>query len=611
MPHSVEQKQKKATFSFRGIGSLFKNTHRIIALVWGEKKKLVISLAVLAIIEASIPFIVSGVRGELINELVRTAGQGIASDPLIWWLVAFVITLIIPALFSVLDMFSYQMFIYFIEEKFEMLIIAKKGEIDMAVQEDPQYNDLFNRVREDGVGRIQNFLVRQFTSIISIIGVIVASIIIVSFKWWLLLVIIIGTIPELITETKYGQYIWSIYESKSEIRRKYINIREHFNWLNQLTELKLFQNVANFTERIRVLFLEFQNEQRKNERNRLKARIGSSILSQAVIAVGGVWFVFEVVNGRMEIGTLVFALTSITQLRATLSEFFGTTAKQYQDNLFVSDVFKFLDIKQTLSRSHNPVVLDANSTPEIEFKKVSFAYPGTTRRVLKNISFTIPAGQKLAIVGVNGAGKTTLIKLLCRFYDPTEGVILVNGRDLKTIDIQSWYHMIGALFQDYARYHFEVKEAIAVGRLGLGTDIEKVKASAQAAEADVFIEEWEKKYHQQLGKIFSGGIEPSVGQWQKLALARTFYRDPRVMILDEPTSSIDAQAEAKIFEKLEQLPKDRTVLLISHRFSTVRRAHAIMVIKDGTMTEYGTHAQLLKKKGIYAQLFTLQAKGYK
>lgn len=610
MSKNIQEKEKKAKLSFKSVLSLFKNTRRIISLVWYERKKLITGIAALAVIEASLPFVVSGVRGKLINELVRIAGEGIMSDPLIWWLIAFVITLIIPAIFSVLDMFSYQMFVYFIEEKFEMLIISKKGAIDMAIQEDPKYNDLFNRVREDGVDRIRSFLIRQMTTIISIIGVIVASLIIVSFKWWLLLIIIIGTIPELITETKYGQYIWSIYEGKSEVRRKYVNLREHFNWLNQLTELKLFQNISNFTERIRGLFLEFKNEQRKNERNRLKARIGSSILSQAVIAIGGVWFVMEVVDGRMEIGTLVFALTSITQLRATLSEFFGTTAKQYQDNLFVSDVFRFLDIEPVLSKAKNQIELNPNKTPEIEFRNVSFKYPGSKTYALKDISLVIPPGKKLAIIGVNGAGKTTLIKLLCRFYDPTSGSILINGKNLKTIELQSWYRMLGAIFQDYARYHFEVKEAIAVGRLGFVSDMEKVKESAKAAEADVFIQEWEKKYNQQLGRVFSQGIEPSVGQWQKLALARAFYRDPRVLILDEPTSSIDAQAEARIFEKLEKLPSDRTVVLISHRFSTVRQAHEIIVIKDGSLIERGTHAELVKKRGIYAKLFALQAKGY-
>lgn len=231
--------------------------------------------------------------------------------------------------------------------------------------------------------------------------------------------------------------------------------------------------------------------------------------------------------------------------------------------------------------------------------------------MLKNFSLRIAPGEKLALVGSNGAGKTTLVKLLCRFYDPDKGRILINGNDIKTVDLESWYRELGVLFQDYDNYHFLVRESIAIGRSGAMSSLEKVKGAAKASEADTFIEEWEKAYEQMLGKQFTGGIEPSIGQWQKLALARTFYRDPQVLILDEPTSSIDAEAEAKIFDRLEQLPKDRTVILISHRFSTVRHANRICVIKDGRLAELGTHAALLKRGGTYARLFKLQARGYR
>ncbi len=231
--------------------------------------------------------------------------------------------------------------------------------------------------------------------------------------------------------------------------------------------------------------------------------------------------------------------------------------------------------------------------------------------MLKDFSLAIAAGEKIAIVGANGAGKTTLIKLLCRFYDPAGGVITVGGKNIQDIDLESWYQQFGVLFQDYAQYHFMVKDVIKVGDMGARGTPEKVRAAAQASEADAFIAEWEKAYEQMLGKQFTGGVEPSIGQWQKLALARAFYRDPRVLILDEPTSSIDAESEAKIFEKLEQLPKDRTVILISHRFSTVRQANRICVIEDGRLAELGTHEELLALGGTYARLFNLQARGYR
>ncbi len=307
---------------------------------------------------------------------------------------------------------------------------------------------------------------------------------------------------------------------------------------------------------------------------------------------------------------MTFIFASIQDLRQSLSGLFSNLGRQYQDNLFVSDVFKLLDTEPVIKKPFKGIILNPDKTPEVVFDNVSFSYPGTNKAVLKNFSLKINPGEKIALVGINGAGKTTLIKLLCRFYDPDEGKITLDGHDLKDIDPESWYYQVGAIFQDYAKYHFIVKEAIAIGRTGATSSIEKVKEAAKAGEADVFIEEWEKKYEQMLGKEFTEGVEPSIGQWQKLALARTFYRDPKVLILDEPTSSIDAEAEAKIFEKLEALPRDRTVILISHRFSTVRQADKIGVIEDGQLKELGSHEDLLKINGTYAHLFTLQAKGY-
>jgi ATP-binding cassette subfamily B protein len=352
-------------------------------------------------------------------------------------------------------------------------------------------------------------------------------------------------------------------------------------------------------------------EEKKNEKKKLLSQLLVLCFSQTVIAFAIVYFTIQVVKGNLLIGTLAFILASVGDLRQSLSGLFSNLGRQYQDSLFVTDIFKLLDLKTTVEKPEKGIVLDPNKTPEIAFENVTFSYPGTKTEVLKNFSLKIVPGEKIALVGINGAGKTTFVKLLCRFYDPDEGRITIDGHDLKELDLESWYSQLGAIFQDYARYHFIVKEAIAVGRTGTASSLEKVKEAAQASEADVFIEEWEKKYEQMLGKEFTEGVEPSIGQWQKLALARTFYRAPSVLILDEPTSSIDAAAEAKIFEKLENLPKDRTVILISHRFSTVRQADKIGVVEEGELKELGTHEDLLKLNGTYAHLFNLQAKGYK
>lgn len=547
----------------------------------------------------------------VVNELVEIIKGKTADAHLDLLILLMIAASILPSFLHTIENYLSWLFWFFLEEKFTFLVLKKRGEIDVAVHEDPQHNNLFNKISENGVHRIQSFTDRQFYLMQNSIETIIAAAIIITFQWKIFLLIFIGTIPELITEIRYGRNVWGIHSGRAEIRRRYWDVSRHFNWLPSLVELKLFQNVSHFLSIIKSLFRAFRMEERRNERNKLTYQLLSLTLSNTVIAFATVWFIFQVVNGQLQLGTLWFIISSIGELRSSFSSLFSNLGRHYQDSLFVADVFKLLDLKPVVKKPRTGVALPARRTPEIIFRNMTFAYPNTNREVFKNFSLRIAPGEKIALVGINGAGKTTLVKLLCRFYDPQKGEIEINGHNLKTIDLNQWYSQLGILFQDYADYHFLVREAVAVGKTTVQESIRRIKRAAKASEADAFIEEWEKRYGQMLGKEFTGGIEPSIGQWQKLALARTFYRDPRILILDEPTSSIDAEAEAKIFERLEKLPKDRTVILISHRFSTVRHADHIVVIEDGIIKEQGTHEELLKHNSSYARLFRLQAKGYR
>lgn len=604
----MEEQEKISLNVFQ---EMLRNSWRATKIVWKEKKGSVIGLILVILVISAAPFLQSGSRGLLINELIRIVGGKPTDVYLIFLLAVLVLARLIPSLINIVEAYLTKFFWFFLEEKFEILLIKKKSDIDVAVHEDPKQNDLFNKVSESGIWRIQNFVERQFYLLQNIIEVFIAAVILISFKWWVFLIILAGTIPELIVEARYGRQVWNIHSSRAEIRRRFWDLRRHFDWLPSLVELKLFQNTRHFLSIIKELFQGFHNEEKKNERRRIRYDLLATSLSQIVIAFATIWFVFAVIHGNMLIGTLTFVLASIGDLRQSLSSFFRNLGRQFQDSLFVTDVFALLDIKPVVKKPKKGIILSPHKTPEIIFDNVAFTYQGAEKPALKDFSLVIPAGEKIALVGRNGAGKTTLVKLLCRFYDPQKGRIIIDGHDLRDINLESWYYQLGAIFQDYAQYHFIVKEAVAVGRTGQGTSLQKVKRAAKASEADIFIEEWEKGYEQMLGKEFSGGIEPSIGQWQKLALARTFYRNPQILILDEPTSSIDAEAEAKIFEKLESLPKDRTVILISHRFSTVRQANRIAVIEDGAIKELGSHEELLGLDGIYSRLFNLQAKGYR
>ena len=274
--------------------------------------------------------------------------------------------------------------------------------------------------------------------------------------------------------------------------------------------------------------------------------------------------------------------------------------------------YEFLDYKPSITSPMETKPLpDSPTPPIIEFQNVSFRYPKTDRDILKNFNMAIQGGEKIALVGENGAGKTTIIKLLLRFYDVTEGEILINGINIKELDLEEWHKQVGVLFQDFIKYQFTFKENVYYGKLDEKNNEDLLKTAITKSGADKYLDSLPDGINQVVGKMFDGGIDLSGGQWQKLALARAFFRNAPILILDEPTSAIDAKAEYEIFENVQKLQKDKTVLIISHRFSTVRNADRILVLEEGKFIEEGSHEKLMKEKGLYAELFEIQAKGYK
>lgn len=343
--------------------------------------------------------------------------------------------------------------------------------------------------------------------------------------------------------------------------------------------------------------------------------IGSAILS----ALAYVYILFslfkDVRSGVILVGGLVFALSAIQKFESQFTDFLRSISRQYKDSLFVLNIIKLLEWKdgvvnnptaKLISKKQNSVSF---KPPHIVFEDVSFSYEGRPEPVLKNISFEIKPGDKIAFVGNNGAGKTTLIKLINRVYDPTSGRILIDGHNLIDLDIEEWRSKLAVLFQDYTTFEFPVKDLIAFGNTSQLPKQKAIISAAENSEADEFINEWKDKYNQMIGRDFDG-VEPSKGQKQKLALARTWYRNAPIIILDEPTSAVDAESEQKIFDKIESLPKTTSAILISHRFSTVKKADIILVVEEGTIKEKGNHKDLMKLDGRYADLFNLQKSGY-
>lgn len=584
--------------------TFFDNTKRVWGMLWRVAPFLCVLFFLTVIVQAVLPFVKNGAQAYLINELVSKNSSAV--------LVGFVLFVVTGLFMSIIYAFG-----DYLEKKFWFLteflvnksVAEKKITLDIATQESPGFNDLFQRINDQKY-RVQSFTFQYYYLLAGLIEVIVAIVIIGYSSWFITILLLLGTLPELYIGARFGKEVWDIHASNAELRRRFWDLESHVYSLSSITELTLFRNAKKFVGMILQLLHSFHDAELKKEQQRLVRVVLSVIISYSAISFAVFHFAQLVMNDLMQVGTFVFMLTAILDLRAGLSSLFRSMGRQLGDNNFVSDVFHFLDIKPSIDYPSRGVVLSAGKTPVIEFRNVRFTYPNANHESLKGISLKIKSGEKIALVGVNGAGKTTFTKLVCRLYDPTSGEIFLDGVNVKDIDIASWHDKLGVLFQQYAHYRFPVEESIAMGRNGEIIEEELLSASKRA-QSHEFIEKYKDGYKQMLGREFGGGVEPSIGQWQKLALARVLYRNPRVYILDEPTASVDPEAEANMFESLKKLPKDRTVILISHRFSTVRHADRIIILDGGVITEEGSHEELMAHNGTYAKLFRLQAEGYK
>jgi len=603
--------EKDRSLSFAVVPVLARNIRRLLTAAWHNERGLVIGLAASSLFIAAMPFVQSGTIALLINNLIENAGIGKVSPVIIALLAVAIAAMIASGLIYSANEFQTKRFWIRMSEKFELTFLKKKGELDIARYDDPKFNDLLNNATERGTFPMSNLLEMQFANLQNVVGVMVASAIIIGSYPLLFLLILGGLIPRFIVGLKYGKDVWGIFDSGAEDRRKFFDLRRHFFWVPGVAELKLFQNVERFHDLARGLMRSFNKKQERTEEKKLRLELGARLLSEATLGICFGFLMTEVIKGSLQIGTLTFLLASMSNFSGSTAGFFLSVARQYEMGLFVNDIFKVLDTPRLIALPLHPIHIETSRPPAITFENVSFLYPDSEVPALKNLSLAIEIGEKMALVGANGSGKTTVVKLICRFYDPTEGRVLINGTDLRDIDPEEWYGILGVLFQDYSSYNFLVKDVIALGRSNGRVKLAKVLEASQASEADSFIQRLKHQYGQQLGKWFTGGVDLSEGERQKLALARAFYRDPRMLILDEPTSSIDAESEANIFTQLNARKADRTLLLISHRFSTVRRADRICVLENGSATEVGTHRELMQLDGTYARLFRIQAKEYR
>ena len=493
----------------------------------------------------------------------------------------------------------------------QWIIHHKSIEADLEYYENAKYHDALQRAQQDAPYRPPQILNRlaqvgqHGLSLLAMVGLLL------SLHWGIIGILLIAAIPAVLVRTRYSRVMYRWQRRRTQIERQ----SRYIGWL--LTgemfakEIRLFDLGDWFSQEYVQVRQKLYKERIAIATRRSSAYFLAQAIAGLLVLAIFAFIIYQTIQGILLLGDLVLYYQALQRGQNNLRSLLNSVSGLYEDNLFLANLYEFLDLKPQIIEVEYPKILPSKLQKGIVFNQVSFNYSNSNRSALKNINLTIKPGETIALVGENGSGKTTLIKLLCRLYDPTSGNITIDGIDLKLFKIADLRHQISVIFQDYAKYHFTAEENIRLGNINIPPQDQKIIAAARRSGADEVINRLPKGYDTILGKLFDRGEELSIGQWQKVALARAFLRDSQVIVLDEPTSAMDPKAEYEVFKKFREIIKDQAAILITHRLSTVKMADRIYVMEQGSIVESGTHSELMQLKGTYSHLFETQAQNYR
>ena len=539
------------------------------------------------------------------------AGHTGGSLSFLWQLVAaeFVLALISDTLMRAITLIDSLLGELFAKNT-SIQIMEHAAGLDLDQFEDTTFYDKLERARQQTNGRtvLLSQVLGQVQDLISV-GFLAVGL--MAFNPWLLLLLLVAVLPAFLGESYFNDRSYALTRAQTEGRRELDYLRYLGASDETAKEVKLFDLSGFLIGRFRALSDKFYLDGRDLAIRRSAWGTFFSLLGSVGYYGAYVVIIIRAVHGRLSIGDLTFLAGSFRQMRSLLEGILNRFTSVSQGAIYLQDLFEFFEIEPRIVRVAHPRPFPRPIKEGFRFEDVGFRYLHTERWANRHLNFTLHPGERLALVGENGAGKTTLIKLLTRLYDPTEGRILLDGVDLREYDPNDLRREVGVIFQDYLRYQMTVAQNIAVGNIEHQDDRALIETSAQRSLADTLAERLPGRYDQELGRRFRQGVELSGGEWQKIALARAYMRDAQLLILDEPTAALDARAEYEVFQRFAELTKGRTAVLISHRFSTVRMADRILVLEKGELLEIGSHEELLERGGKYAELFHLQAAGYR
>ncbi len=490
-------------------------------------------------------------------------------------------------------------------------IIRQALDLDLSYFENAEYYDKLQNARREADWRGLQIVNGGFYLIQNVITLVSFGALLLRFSPWLALILFAATIPAFIAQSRYAEISFRVLSWRAPEARKLSYLEYLLTDYDSVKEIRLFGLGEPLLGRYANLFWTFLQQDQSIAQKRSFASFGWGLLATLSYYAAYAWIVFNAVGNLITLGDMTLYLGIFRGSQGTFEAIFNGLSELYENGLFMSNLFTFLELKPQMVVAARPLPVPREITQGIELRHVAFKYAGHDEWALHDVNLKINPGEKIALVGPNGAGKTTLIKLLTRLYDPTEGQVLLDGIDLREFDLSELRQRIGVIFQDFVRYHLPAAENIGFGQIEALDDRPRIVRAAEKSGAHPLITTLPDGYETTLGRWFSKGRDLSGGEWQKIALARAFMRDCRVLVLDEPTAALDAENELKVFQQFRALAEDKMAVLISHRFSTVRMADRIFVIDQGQLTEQGTHAELLARRGTYARLFTLQAESYR
>jgi ATP-binding cassette, subfamily B, bacterial len=588
-----------------------KNVPPVLRLVWKAAPKVVAAGLALRVVSALTPLAALAVSKWIIDLVVAAVKHPGPLPQQIWFLLAaeFLIATLGNVLGRAIDYTDARLADEFTREV-SLRVMEHAGRLDLETFEDPLFQDKLERARlqaTDRIGMLNSMgrLLLQSITLVSLsIGVIV-------YSPWLFLVLVICVAPAFAGESHFAFLGYTLAHSLTPIRRELDYLRIVGSGKESAKEVKMFGLGGFLQDRYGLLTDGIIRKNRELTRKRLWWGSALAIIGSVGYYACFAYLVWRTLLGELSVGTLTFLAGAIAGSSTQLQGVFSLFSSISDQALFLTDLVDFLAIKPRIQSKPNAIPAPRPIREGFEFRDVSFHYPGSTRPVLDHLNFRIEPGEHIALVGENGQGKTTLVKLMARLYDPSSGAIFLDGVDLREYKVEDLQREIGVIFQDFVRYDMAARMNIGVGRIEETDHDESLWAAAKKSRADRTLERLEGGLDQMLGRRFEGGVDLSGGEWQKFALARAYLRNAQVLILDEPTASLDAVAESEVFARFAELARNSTAILISHRFSTVRKAGRIVVLEGGRIREQGTHDQLVTIRGRYARLFELQAANYR